>query len=297
MVDCNDMTISVLMAVYKAEKAENLDRALKSIWTFQSKRPDEIVLVEDGPLNPALYGVLDSWQKELGEKLVRCKNEKNIGLTKSLNKGLLHVSSDLIARMDSDDISDPKRFEWQHDFMEKHPDVAVVGGSLKEVEGHMSQDDNGITFVGDKYTIRTYPDKPDVIKKYILKASPLCHATVMMRTSMFKEGGIKYNESYITSQDIALWYDVLCAGFKISNIKEVTYYLEQEDIIKRRSRKKAWNEFKIYINGIYRMNGLFTLAYGYPFARLFFRLIPRSWVKAIYGSSVRTKFLDTKKTE
>ena len=107
----------------------------------------------------------------------------------------------------------------------------------------------------------------------------------------FKEGGIRYNENYITSQDIALWFDVLCAGYKLTSIEDVTYYLEQADIISRRSRKKAWNEFKIYINGIYRMKGLFTMSYSYPVARLLFRLIPKWMVKMIYGSSVRTKFL------
>ena len=88
--------------------------------------------------------------------------------------------------MDSDDVSAPQRFEWQVDYLEKHPDVDVVGGSLKEVEGRIKQDENGVTFSGDKYLIRTYPNSPSAIKKYICKASPLCHATVMMRTSLFK---------------------------------------------------------------------------------------------------------------
>lgn len=285
------MTVSVLMAVYKAEKAENLERSMKSIWTYQTRKPDEIVLIEDGPLTQSLYQTIDLWKEQLGDKLVICKNEQNIGLTKSLNRGIPYVSSDLIARMDSDDISDPLRFEKQVTYMESHPEIAVLGGSLKEVEGRMSQDEKGITFSGVKYSVRTYPTDPDVINRYICKASPLCHATVMMRKKIFKEGGIRYNENYITSQDIALWFDVLCAGYKLTSIEDVTYYLEQADIISRRSRKKAWNEFKIYINGIYRMKGLFTMSYSYPVARLLFRLIPKWMVKMIYGSSVRTKFL------
>ena len=80
-----------------------------------------------------------------------------------------------------------------------------------------------------------------------------------------------------------------------ANVPEVTINFRSDgDVFKRRSKAKAWNEFKIYMNGIYRMNGLFTMKYRYPIARFLFRLMPPQIVKAIYGSGIRTKLLESK---
>ena len=98
------------------------------------------------------------------------------------------------------------------------------------------------------------------------------------------------------SQDIALWFDVIMHGYRIANVPEVTINFRiQGDVFKRRSRAKAWNEFKIYINGIYRMNGIMTMKYRYPIARLCFRLMPPAVVKIIYASRVRSKFLEERR--
>ena len=285
------MTISVLLSVYKSETGSNLQRALDSVWTYQTLRPEQIVLVEDGMLTEELYSVINEWQKNLGDKLTICKNEQNIGLTKSLNKGISFVKSDLIARMDSDDISAPTRFEHQRIFLEEHPEVAVVGGSMVEVlNQRIVQDKDGIHYDENNASLRIYPDLSVDVKKYICKASPLCHATVMMRTALFKEKGFKYDERYITSQDIALWYDLVCAGYKLASLQEPTYYLELEDILGRRSKKKAWNEFKIYMKGIRRLYG-FTYYYIFPIARLVFRMMPKKVVHGVYSGEMRKSFL------
>ncbi|MDY5492141.1 MAG: glycosyltransferase, partial [Prevotella sp.] len=126
------MTISVLMSVYKNERSECLDEALASVWTAQTVKPQQIVLVEDGPLTDGLYETIEKWKRELGDVLLVLANVQNLGLTKSLNIGLSHVTSDLVARMDSDDISMPKRFEMQVKYLEDHPDVSVVGGAMQE---------------------------------------------------------------------------------------------------------------------------------------------------------------------
>lgn len=277
------MDISVLMSVYKSEKAAFLDRALKSVWDDQTLKPAQIVLIEDGALGDDLYAVIDQYKDKLGDKLCICQNETNIGLTKSLNVGLKHVTSELVARMDSDDISDAKRFERQVKFLEEHPDIDIVGGSLQEFDEEH-----------ECLNIRHYPQTPAEAKKYILKASPLAHPSVMMRYRMFKNG-LKYDERYRTSQDIQLWFDAIMAGYQIGNIPEVTLYFRREgDVFKRRSKAKAKNEFKIYMNGIYRMKGLFTLAYRYAIARYVFRNLPTWMVKKIYGSNLRNRVLQKK---
>lgn len=273
------------MSVYRSEKADLFDMSLRSVWDDQTLKPLEIVLVEDGPLTDELSLVISSWRKKLGEKLVVLKNEVNLGLTKSLNRGLDVARGEMIARMDSDDISDELRFERQVKYLEEHPDVDIVGGSLREFNDTESE-----------LRIRHYPLTHEEAVKYICKASPLAHPTVMMRRRMF-DSGLRYNEKYRMSQDIALWFDAILAGFKIGNLPEVTLnFRSQGDVFKRRSRAKAWNEFKIYMNGIYRMKGLMTLKYRYPIARLCFRLMPPSIVKYIYGSQMRSKLLEANKS-
>ena len=114
----------------------------------------------------------------------------------------------------------------------------------------------------------------------------------MMRKRMFDEG-LHYDERYRMSQDIKLWYDAILAGYKMANLPDVCLYFRQQgDVFRRRSRVKAWNEFKIYMNGIYRMHGLFTPAYRYPIARYIFRNLPPSLVKKIYESGMRKRVLE-----
>ena len=159
----------------------------------------------------------------------------------------------------------------------------IVGGALREFNENCKE-----------LRVRHYPLTHEAVVKYICKASPLAHPTVMMRKRIF-DNGLKYNEKYRMSQDIALWFDAIIAGYKIANVPDVTInFRSQGDVFKRRSRAKAWNEFKIYMSGIYRLDGLFTLKYKYPLARLCFRLMPTSVVKEIYGSSMRSKFLESK---
>lgn len=281
------MTISVLMSVYQSEKGPLLQRALQSVWNDQTRKPDQIVLVEDGPLPAELEEVIESLTPTLPQRegeipvMTVVKLPVNGGLTKALNVGLKHVTGDLIARMDSDDIAAPNRFELQEQFLEEHPEIDIVGGSMQEFDDQH-----------ECLNIRHYPLTHEDACKYIVKACPLAHPSVMMRKRMFDEG-LKYDELYRMSQDIKLWYDAILAGYKIANISEICLYFRQQgDVFKRRSRVKAWNEFKIYMNGIYRMHGLFTLAYRYPIARYIFRNLPPSMVKRIYESGMRKRVLE-----
>lgn len=273
-------TISVLMSVYNSEKPAFLDESMKSIWSDQTVKPDEIILVEDGPLNSSLKQVIEKWNGVIGDKLNILINQQNLGLTKSLNKGLKLAKGNYIARMDSDDISMPRRFQLQKEFLDSHPEVAIVGGSLQEFD---STDDN--------LGVRHYPKTNEDVLRYVYKASPLAHPTVMMRREIF-DNGLRYDEKYRTSQDIALWFDALYAGYKIANLGEITIKFRRDgDVFKRRSRLKAKNELKIYMHGIRRLYGLVTWRYFYPIARYCFRMMPVSFVRYIYGSNLRTKLL------
>ena len=279
------MTISVLMSVYKSEKGAFLDRSLQSVWDDQTRKPEQIVLIEDGAIPEELELIIDSFQLRVNAsgvaKMVVVKLPENGGLTKALNAGIKHVTGELIARMDSDDISAPQRFELQEKFLRENPEIDILGGSMQEFDDEH-----------ECLNVRHYPLTHEDACKYIVKACPLAHPAVMMRRRIFDEG-LHYDERYRMSQDIKLWYDAILAGYRMANLQEIVLFFRQQgDVFRRRSRVKAWNEFKIYMNGIYRMHGLFTLAYRYPIARYVFRNLPPSLVKKIYESGMRKKVLE-----
>lgn len=272
------------MSVYKKEQPQYLDAALESVWTKQTQKPQQIILVEDGHLPEGLLAVIEKWKALLGGILVIHQNKENLGLTKSLNIGLSYITSDAIARMDSDDLSAPRRFECQTQFLEANPDVDIVGGAMQEFnekEEHLN--------------VRHYPQTHDQVLKMMYKGSPLAHPTVMMRTRIFKEKGLHYDERFRTSQDIAFWFDAVCNGCRIGNVEEVTLsFRRDDDVFRRRSRAKAWNEFRIYMSGVHRLYGLFTPKYIYPISRLAFRLMPVWIIKRIYDSKMRRLVVEKK---
>ena len=104
---------SVLMSVYFKEKPEHLAKSLDSMFN-QSVAPNEIVLVEDGPLTEELYEVLDVYLQKYPDIFKRVVNEANLGLGKALNRGIEVCKNELVARMDTDDISEIDKIGRAH---------------------------------------------------------------------------------------------------------------------------------------------------------------------------------------
>jgi glycosyltransferase involved in cell wall biosynthesis len=123
---------TVLISIYEKENSVYFDRAMASIWDAQTLKPDHIVLVKDGPLTPELDESIAQWQRKLGDILTVVTLPGNVGLGAALNEGLKYCKYDLVARMDTDDIALPERFERQVLFMENSPDVAVSSAWLEE---------------------------------------------------------------------------------------------------------------------------------------------------------------------
>lgn len=165
---------SVLMSLYKKEKPEYLELALDSMLN-QTISPDEIILVEDGPLTGELYEVLNKYPM-----LHRIKNETNLGLGLALNVGLKECRNELVARMDTDDCSKPDRCEKQlARFLEK-PYLAIVGSHIDE-------------FVGDINNVisqRIVPTSSEDIYNFAKKRSAFNHPAVMYsKTAVLNNGG------------------------------------------------------------------------------------------------------------
>lgn len=268
------MTIAVLMSVYKNEKAARLDRCMKSVWDDQTRKPDQIILVEDGPLPEELHVVISAWQERLKDKMDVLKNKENLGLTKSLNKGISVVKTDLIARMDTDDQSTPLRFEVQERYLEKHPEIDVLGGAYNIM------DDEGVIQYA-KYFKHSHEE----MLKQICWRCPLSHPTVMMRTSMFKEKGLEYDERFRNSQDIALWVDAILAGCRFANTDDVVLnFTEDNDVYKRRGKVRAMNEYKSFARAAKLLYGKFSWRRVLPVMRYCFRRMPVKSINFIYHS-------------
>ena len=165
---------SVLMSLYKKENPEHLRLALDSMIN-QTVKPDEIVLVEDGPLTEELYSVVN----EYSSFLHIVKNETNLGLGLALNIGLNACRNELVARMDTDDICVLNRCEKQLSYFVNHPETSILGGQIEEFE-------NTIDNVVGK---RIVPTIDSDIKRYMKKRCPFNHMTVMFKkTEIIRSG-------------------------------------------------------------------------------------------------------------
>ena len=176
---------SVLMSVYHKENAEYLRTAMDSIWN-QTIRTDDFVLVCDGPLNDELDAVIEKMEKEHPDTLHVVRLEKNGGLGNALNEGIKHCKHELVARMDSDDISRPDRCERQLKVFQEHPDISVVSGIVEEFT----------TSTSEIEARRVPPETHEEIITFAKKRNPFNHPCVMYKRSAVEAAG-GYQDFYL----------------------------------------------------------------------------------------------------
>lgn len=226
-----DRNFSVLLSLYFKEDPTYLRQSLESIFN-QTLQPSEVVLVKDGELTPALENVINEFVEEQTTlKIVPLIS--NLGLGRALNEGLKYCTYDLVARMDTDDISRSDRFQRQVNFMMKHPEISVLSGWIEEFEGEISR----------VKTVRKLPETSEELFQYGKKRCPMNHPCVMYRKKdVLKAGGYrKFPEDYY------LWGYMLNAGYKFYNLQEpLLFFRFSSDMFKRRGGLKyALAEFRL----------------------------------------------------
>lgn len=200
------MKFSVLMSVYEKEEPAYLREALQSV-IQQTYPPTEIILMEDGKLTNELEQVIQEIKQECSY-LKTIRIEQNVGLGRSLAKGILETSCDWVARMDTDDIAKKDRFALQCEFIKKHPDCVVVGGYMEEFSDDASW-----------HKIKEVPVDKDKIREYARYRNPLNHMTVMMKKEAILEIG---NYHHVPGfEDYELWSRLLSKGYIVCNIPKV----------------------------------------------------------------------------
>lgn len=237
---------SVCISVYKKDRPEYVRTAFDSMLVHQSVKPDEIILVQDGPVPIGLLSLLKEYEEHYPRVMHVIRLEKNGGLGNALKLGVENAKHDIIARMDSDDICLPDRFEKQLTYLELHPECDIVGGQMTEFINTPDR------IVGR----REVPLTNEEIYGYMKTRCALNHVTVMFRKeSILKVGNY---QDWFWNEDYYLWVRMMLAGCNFANIPEVVVNVRSGvDQYARRGGRKYFDS-EIGIKRLMLKNGMIT---------------------------------------
>ncbi len=219
---------SVLMSVYAKDRPSWVRQALDSVLT-NTVKPTEVVTVIDGPIPPELQAVLTDFSAKYPQvKLFPL--EKNGGLGPALAYGIAQCTHELVARMDADDISLPDRFEKQLAYFAAHPETAVLGGQIQEIDGESLQ----------PVAIRTVPQTDREIKMYLRMRCPFNHMTVMYKKAAVVAAG-NYQPFHLM-EDYYLWARMAAKGYQMGNLPDIVLNARVDSAMY--GRRGGWKYFK-----------------------------------------------------
>src|SRR5262245_59236861 len=162
-----ELPFSLLLPVYAGDRADFLRRAFVSSVNEQTLRPDDVVVVQDGPLPAALNQLCDELAATSPVPVNLVRLERNVGLGPALDHGLEACAHDVVARMDADDVSRPQRFEMQLPLIADGADI--VGSALMEF----------VDDVDEVVQVRVPPLNADWIRSAVRFRDPFNHPTVV----------------------------------------------------------------------------------------------------------------------
>jgi len=199
--------ISVVMSVYNGERF--LKKAIQSVLA-QTCANFEFIIIDDG-CSPKSKQTIDNFKDQ---RIVRLDNQKNIGLSASLNKGIALAKGEYVIRMDADDLCLPDRFQTQINFMDAHPEIDICGSWAKKI-GH-----------GTSYIIKQ-PINHESIKAGLIFRATLIHPSVIIRKTSWKKYGLAYNPSFKKAQDYELWTRAV-KNCRFANIPKVLLHYRKK---------------------------------------------------------------------
>ena len=221
--------VSVIMGIYNC--ADTLPDAIESVLN-QTYQDFELILCNDGSTDSTLE-IARSYAQKYPKHIVLLENEKNMGLNYTLNQCLRVARGTYIARMDGDDRSLPHRFQTEVDFLDSHPEYALVSANLEVF------DDEG---VWGHTSFKAEPQPGDLVH-----GCPFSHSACMVRKSVFDEvGGYSEGKRLMRVEDKHLWHKIYAAGYQGRNLEQVLYsYRDDRNGYTKRKLRYRFNSFYV----------------------------------------------------
>jgi glycosyltransferase involved in cell wall biosynthesis len=268
--------ISVLISLYKSNNPIFFEQALDSCFK-QTYPPSEVVLVIDGEITSELQYVVAKFSSQYGDSFKIVPLKKNIGQGPALNEGLKHCSNELVARMDTDDISKLTRFEKQVMVFEKNPYIDILSSWVDEFKNSPDE----ILFT------RKLPEKHSEIVKYSKKRCPLNHPAIMYKKSKIIDCGGYELLGFM--DDYVLWMKLIKNGAIFYNIQEsLLFYRMGDDMYERRGGfKYAIDECRLQWLFYKRNMVSLPIVIKNIIARSFVRILPNKIRAFIYQNYLR----------
>ena len=235
--------ISVLMGIYNCE--ETLVSAVRSIQN-QTYGNWELILCDDGSAD-GTFALAEQLAKKDG-RIVLLKNERNLGLNKTLNRCLAAATGEFVARMDGDDESLLHRFETQISFLNTHTEFQMVSSPM------ILFDETG------EWGHTTVPENPKGAD--IVAGTAINHAPVMLRKAALETvGGYSEEEFTRRVEDVDLWIRMYAAGFRCHNIQQPLYRMRNDrNALNRRKYRYRINSVRVRLRGC-KLLGLGPISY------------------------------------
>lgn len=230
---------SVLMTVYYKEKSKHLKESIESLLN-NTVIPNEIVIVKDGKLTDELEDVLSNYKNNPIFKIVGYDVNKGAGLASQF--GISHCSYDIIARLDSDDISSSDRFEKELSYLVNNPDIKFVGSNTIEF----------IDSIDNEISKRFMPETSEEIVKFSKTRNPFITSSIMTYKSVILDAG-NYHDCYLC-EDYDLWVRILNNNVACYNIQENLAFMRvSKDFYKRRGGLKYCKSIVSFKKRLYKM--------------------------------------------
>ena len=268
---------TVLMSVYYKEKPEYLSLSIESMLN-QTVKPDEFIIVKDGPLTAELDGVINNFVTAYPKTFNIIVNETNLGLGPALAKGIENSKNELIARMDSDDYVVSTRCERQLEKFREDPKLGMVGSYEAEF----------VDDIDNVISIHKVPSENDEIERFMHRRCSVLHPTVMYKKSAVLKSG-NY-QSVLLYEDYDLFARmVLEYHIKSYNIPEPLYYIRtSEDFFKRRGGIKYAKTVLKFKWGQYRKGYMSLMDFCISgLGQAFVCVLPNSLRKSFYMKFLR----------